>query len=340
MRHRALGTLGTAGLLLLTLTLSGCGSSGQSGTKAAATKSASGSGSAAAQACAPVAGDQLVALTDDKKLQTVDNVIPAINAKAASQPLIDALNAVSATLTTEKLVALNKATDIDRKTSPNAAKDYVAAEGIGDGLSGGSGKIVVGAANFSENQTLANIYAQALNAAGFQASVKTVGNRELYLPALEKGELQVVPEYAGTLTEFINKDQNGADAAPKASGDLDATVAALTQLGDAVGLKFADPAEAADQNTFAVTTAFADKYGVKTLSDLAAKCGSGLVLGGPPECPDRPFCQPGLESKYGLAFDSFTALDAGGPLSKTALKQGKVALALVFSSDAALASAG
>ena len=324
MRHRALGTLGTAGLLLLTLTLAGCGSSGQSGTKAAATKSASGSGSAAAQACAPVAGDQLVALTDDKKLQTVDNVIPAINAKAASQPLIDALNAVSATLTTEKLVALNKATDIDRKTSPNAAKDYVAAEGIGDGLSGGSGKI----------------YAQALNAAGFQASVKTVGNRELYLPALEKGELQVVPEYAGTLTEFINKDQNGANAAPKASGDLDATVAALTQLGDAVGLKFADPAEAADQNTFAVTTAFADKYGVKTLSDLAAKCGSGLVLGGPPECPDRPFCQPGLESKYGLAFDSFTALDAGGPLSKTALKQGKVALALVFSSDAALASAG
>ena len=281
-----------------------------------------------------------MALTDDKKLQTVDNVIPAINAKAATQPLIDALNAVSAALTTEKLVALNKATDIDRKTSPNAAKDYVAAEGIGDGLSGGSGKIVVGAANFSENQTLANIYAQALNAAGFQASVKTVGNRELYLPALEKGELQVVPEYAGTLTEFINKDQNGADAAPKASGDLDATVAALTQLGDEVGLKFADPAEAADQNTFAVTNAFADKYGVTTLSDLAAKCGSGLVLGGPPECPDRPFCQPGLESKYGLAFDSFTSLDAGGPLSKTALKQGKVALALVFSSDAALASAG
>ena len=76
---------------------------------------------------------------------------------------------------------------------------------------------------------------------------------------------------------------------------------------------------------------------MKTLSDLASKCCSGLVLGGPPECPDRPFCQPGLEDKYGLTFDSFTALDAGGPLSKTALKQGKVALALVFSSDAALA---
>jgi osmoprotectant transport system substrate-binding protein len=76
---------------------------------------------------------------------------------------------------------------------------------------------------------------------------------------------------------------------------------------------------------------------VKTLSDLSAKCTSGLVLGGPPECPDRPFCQPGLESTYGLKFDSFSALDAGGPLSKTALKTGKVNITLVFSSDAALA---
>ena len=144
----------------------------QSGTKAAPTKSDS--AAAGGQACEAKAGDALVALEDDKKLQTVDNIIPAVNAKAATQPLLDALNKVSAALTQDKLVALNKATDIDRTTSPNAAKDFVAAEGLADGLSGGSGKIVVGAANFSENQTLANIYAQVLNAAGFDASVKTV----------------------------------------------------------------------------------------------------------------------------------------------------------------------
>ena len=334
MRTRALGTLGTAGLLL-TLTLAACGDSGSSGTEAAPSKSGSASG---AEACEAKAGEQLVALEDDKQLQTVDNIIPAVNADAADQPLLDALNAVSAALDTDKLIALNKSTDIDRKTSPNAAKEFVEAEGLADGLSGGSGKVVVGGANFSENLTLANIYAEVLNAAGFDASVKNVGNRELYEPALEKGEIQVVPEYAGTLTEFINKAENGADAEPIASGDLDATVQGLTELGDKVGLKFGEPSAAADQNTFAVTTAFADEYGVKTLSDLAAKCGSGLVLGGPPECPERPFCQPGLEETYGLAFDSFTSLDAGGPLSKTALKQGKVAVALVFSSDAALAA--
>jgi osmoprotectant transport system substrate-binding protein len=335
MRHRALGTLGTAGLLLLTLSLSACGDSGSSGTEAAPSKSGSASGG---EACEAVAGDQLVALTDDKQLQTVDNIIPAVNADAATPPLLDALNAVSAALDTDKLIALNKSTDIDRKTSPNVAKEFVATEGLAEGLSGGSGKVVVGGANFSENLTLANIYAEVLKAAGFQASVKNVGNRELYEPALEKGEIQVMPEYVGTLTEFINKAENGADAEPLASGDLDATVQALTGLGDKVGLKFGEPSSAADQNAFAVTTAFADKYGVKTLSDLGAKCSSGLVLGGPPECPERPFCQPGLEETYGLTFDSFTSLDAGGPLSKTALEQGKVSLALVFSSDAALAA--
>ncbi|MCY7372358.1 MAG: hypothetical protein LH461_01435 [Spirochaetaceae bacterium] len=329
-------SLGIAGLVLTSLLLTACGDSGSSGTKAESTAPSSTS-TAKKASCDPVAGDELVVLDDDKGLQTVDNVIPAVNAKSSTPALLDALNSVSAALDTDKLIALNKQVDIDRKTSPNVAKEFVASEGLGEGLSGGSGKVTIGAANFGENQTLANIYAEVLNAAGFDASVKTVGNRELYEPALEKGELDVVPEYTGTLTEFINKAENGATAEPIASGDLDATVAGLRTLGEKVGLVFGEPSEAADQNAFAVTTAFADKYGVETLSDLAEACGGGLVLGGPPECPERPFCQPGLETTYGLAFDSFSALDAGGPLSKTALTQGKVSLALVFSSDAALA---
>lgn len=333
MRKRTLRSLGIVGLLLTSL-LTACGDSGSSGTKAESTPSASTDDKKAA--CDPVAGDELVVLDDDKGLQTVDNIIPAINAEASSPELVDALNEVSAALDTTKLIALNKQVDIDRKTSPNVAKEFVESEGLGT-VTGGSGKVTIGAANFGENQTLANIYAEVLNAAGFEASVKTVGNRELYEPALEKGELDVVPEYAGTLTEFINKAQNGATAAPLASGDLDATVTALTGLGEKAGLVFGEPSAAADQNAFAVTTAFADEHGVTTLSDLAEACGAGLVLGGPPECPERPFCQPGLEETYGLVFDNFSALDAGGPLSKTALQQGKVSIALVFSSDAALA---
>ena len=217
------------------------------------------------------------------------------------------------------------------------AKEYANAKGLLAPASGGSGKVTVGAANFSENQIVANLYASVLNAAGYQATVRTVGNREVYLPELEKGNLTVVPEYVGTLTEFLNKKENGADAEAKASSDLDATVKALAALGLKSGLVFGKPAEAADQNAFAVTKAFADKNGVKTLSDLGAKCG-GLVLGGPPECPQRPFCQPGLEKTYGLQFGSFKALDAGGPLTKSALKSGDIAIGLVFSSDGSLAA--
>lgn len=328
-------TLGMVGLLLFAFFLTACGESGSSGTQGGeSTPTATGGDDK--QACAPVAGEELVVLEDDQGLQTVDNIIPAVNAEASSDVMLEALNQVSAALTTDKLVALNQQTDIQRQTSPNVAKDFVAAEGLGQGLPGGSGKVVVGAFNFSESATLANIYAQTLAAVGFDASVKTVGNREVAEPALEKGSIDVMPEYVGTLTEFINKAENGADAEPQASGDLDATVEALRGLGDQVGLVFGEPSPAQDQNAFAVTQAFADQYGVSTLTELGETCGSGLVLGGPPECPERPFCQPGLEETYGLTFDSFTSLDAGGPLTKTALKQGKISLGLIFSSDAAL----
>lgn len=329
MSKRALGIIG---LLLTALLVSACGESGSSGTKAKSTASAS----EGAATCDPVSGEELVVLDDDKQLQTVDNVIPAVNAEASSDALIEALNTVSAALDTDKLIALNQQTDIERMTSPNVAKEFVTSEGLGQGVSGGSGKVVVGAFNFSESATLANIYAEVLTAAGFDASVKTVGNREVAEPALEKGDIDVMPEYVGTLTEFINLAENGAGAEPVASGDLDATVEGLTSLGEQVGLVFGEPSAAQDQNAFAVTQAFADKYGVATLSELGEKCGAGLVLGGPPECPERPFCQPGLEETYGLSFDSFSALDAGGPLTLTAIKQGKVSLGLVFSSNPAL----
>jgi osmoprotectant transport system substrate-binding protein len=326
------------------LVLAGCGTPGSSGggggtpTPGAAT-TAGGTTAAAAAACAPVAGTQLVALQDDKHLQTVDNVIPAVNAKAAtsSPQLISVLDTVSATLDTTKLIALNKAVDVDRQTSSQAATAFVSAQNLGSPQKVGNGaKVLVGAANFSESATLAEIYADVLKAAGFDASTQTIGNRETYEPALERGDLTVVPEYAGTLTEFLNKKVNGANAAAKASSDLDKTVTALQGLGQPVGLTFGKPAAAQDQNAFAVTTAFAQAHNVKTLSDLAKAC-SGLVLGGPPECPTRPFCQPGLAQTYGLDISNFVSLDAGGPLTKAAIQQGKVALGLVFSSDGSLA---
>lgn len=311
--------------------VAGCGKAGSSGTKAESSVKGKG--------CAPVAGSQLTVLTDDKHLQNSDNVIPAINAKVYTPALAADLDLVSGALDTSKLVQLNKATDIDRKAPADVAKDFINSNNLINGLQKGSGSLTIGAANFSENQTLAYLYSNVLDAAGWKTKVQAVGNRELYEPALEKGTLSIVPEYAATLTEFLNTKANGANAAPMASPDITKTVAALTTLGTKDNLKFGKASDATDENAFGVTTKFADKYKLKTLSDFAAKCsGKASVLGGPPECPQRPFCQQGLEKTYKIDFGKFVPLDAGGSLSKNALKTGTVSLSLVLSSDAALAS--
>ena len=334
LRSGLLPTLTIAGVLLAT---AACGQSGSSGTGGGTAASGSASGSK----CAPVAGQQLVVLQDDKHLQNADNIVPAVNSNAASASpaLLPALDAVSKKLTTDQLVKLNAAVDVDRKSATDVASQWVSDNKVTDGLQKGSGKVVVGGANFTESTVLATIYADVLKAAGFDASVQQVGNREVYLPALESGqEIQAFPEYLSTVTEFINKQVNGPNASAVASGDVQKTLDALKPLAQQKGLTFGEPSQAADQNAFAVTKAFADKLKVTTLSDLSKACGDGsLVLGGPAECPTRPFCQPGLQDTYGLKFASFRELDAGGPLTKAAITKGEISIGLVFSSDGALA---
>ncbi len=143
----------------------------------------------------------------------------------------------------------------------------------GDKDSGKKGSLVVGAAAFTESKVLAELYAQILGDAGYSTSVTTVKNRELYEPSLEKGEIDVVPEYAATIAEFLNAKVNGAKAAeskPVASGDTAATVAALKKLAEPRGLKVLPAGKAVDQNAFAVTREFAEKNKLTTLSDLGA----------------------------------------------------------------------
>lgn len=340
-RRSALAPVGLLATVLLVT--AACGDPGSSGTAApepAETTTSDDGAGGDLQACEPIAGDALVVLDDDQGLQTVDNIIPAVNATAVEgdEAFLGLLDEVSAALDTELLIGLNRAVDVERRTSSEVAAEFLAEQGLDQQDQVGEGRaVVVGAGNFSESATLAELYAGVLSAAGYDASTQTIGNRETYLPALLAGELTVIPEYVGTLTEFLNDQVNGADADALASSDLDATVEALTGLGEQTGLVFGTASAAQDQNAFAVTTAFAEEYGVSTLSELAETCGE-LVLGGPPECPERPFCQPGLEDVYALDVADFVSLDAGGPLTKAALQQGEVALGLVFSSDAALAT--
>jgi osmoprotectant transport system substrate-binding protein len=181
-----------APLALAVIVTAACGESGSSGTGGANNSTET---QAAGEACAPVPGEQLVVLEDDKALQNADNVIPAVHtATAEAHPeLLPALDAVSAVLTTEDLVNMNAAVDVERQSAEDVAAAWVEESGVTDGLEQGSGPVAVGGAGFTESTVLANVYADVLNAAGFDASVREVGSRELYLAPRSRSSRSIWP---------------------------------------------------------------------------------------------------------------------------------------------------
>ncbi len=219
-------------------------------------------------------------------------------------------------------------------TSPN-----LPAAGSSSGAA--KGTITVASANFTENEIIADMYVDVLKKAGYTVQTKLkIGSRETYLKALQAGEVDVLPEYVGTLAQVLNQVQNGKDANttnPVATGDPQKTIQNLQPLLAKDGLTVFGLSPAQDQNSYAVTKATASKYGLSTLSDLS-KANGQLTFGGPPECQTRPQCIAGLKSVYGVSFKEFKTLDAGGPLTIQAIKDGTVDIGLVFSSDGAVAA--
>jgi osmoprotectant transport system substrate-binding protein len=132
------------------------------------------------------------------------------------------------------------------------------------------GAVTIVAQKFPEADIMAELYRGLLEDAGFDASVKALGGRDLYLEPLEKGTVQVSTDYLSSMTEALNRQANGDDADLVASHDPGATLTALNKLAGPVGLTALKPAEAQDANGFAVTKKFAEENDLTTLSDLAA----------------------------------------------------------------------
>ena len=200
------------------------------------------------------------------------------------------------------------------------------------GLSGEG--VQVGSTNFSESQILANLFAESMAYSGIPSQVKELTTTEVVEPALERNQLQVMPGYLATFTEYLNAKKNGPSAPPVSSNNVASTLAAGQPLANAAGLTILNPAAAQDQNAFAVTPAYAAANNLTTLSQLGVFSQTNpVILGAGPDCPTRPFCEPGLESTYGIKFSNFVSLDTGGPLTVQALLQGSINLGLVFSSS-------
>lgn len=198
----------------------------------------------------------------------------------------------------------------------------------------GDDAVSIGSFNFSESELLAELYAQAIERAGFPVRRQFgIGPRELVSPALASGLVELVPEYAGTALQFLSL---GAESP---SADPSTTHTALLTTAAQRGLVALDPAPAQNANEFVVTRDLAQRLALHDLSDLSAAAGD-LTFGGPPECPTRPLCLAGLRRVYGISFETIVSLDAGGPMTQEALSEDYVDVALMFSTDPAIESQG
>lgn len=188
--------------------------------------------------------------------------------------------------------------------------------------------ITVGGANFSEQTILANIYAAALKNQGIEVKTRlNLGNRQIIANALQNGDVDVVPEYIGSLLSFYD-DKSTLTTQSEIVSSLE------TKLPS--GLQLLQPSAAGSITAWAVTQKTADKYKLSKLSDLAPVSGE-LTLGGPPEVTTAALGLPGLKAVYGINFKRVKTLDMGGPLSRLALNSGAIDVATVVSTQGILA---
>ncbi|MPZ99971.1 MAG: hypothetical protein GEU80_11695 [Dehalococcoidia bacterium] len=191
----------------------------------------------------------------------------------------------------------------------------------------GGEPVVVSSFDFDESVTLAWIYATALEEAGFEVDTSKLrlGNpREIIQPALESGEIDLIPEYIGSLLTYL-----GGEPTSDAGETAEAGRAAL----EGSGIALLETADAQTTNQIVVTRELADEHSLTTVSDLAAVAGD-LRFGAPLECPERQFCAIGLSEVYGVEFGELVPLDFGARV--TSLEEGAIDVALLFSTDAVI----
>lgn len=316
---RLLGALCIAGVLSVT---AACGSSSSSGSDSTTTVSSGGSTAGATidfrslDAGGPqtigalkngsidigelftftpaIAENDWVTLVDDKHLQAADNFVPLIRTDSSNDDIAAVVNAVTAKLTHDNVMDMVESVSVDGKNPETVADDFLEQNNL-PGTAKATGKLTVGSANFAESEIVGRLYAEALKKAGVDVTFKdAVGARQVTMPMMEKGDLDLMPEFTYSLLAYL-------DSKAEPSSDLDAIVSELKgALPDS--LSILEPSDVSDVNVFVVTAETAKKHNLTNISDLA-NVTETLTLGGPPECPQNAACIPGLQKVYGLRFN-------------------------------------
>jgi osmoprotectant transport system substrate-binding protein len=193
------------------------------------------------------------------------------------------------------------------------------------GSAEGSETIVVGSQDYYSNEIIAEIYAQALENGGLTVDRQfRIGQREAYLPEIESGDIDVFPEYSGSLLQALDADAPG--------GTSDEVYTAL-EAALPEGLRVLDRADASDQNSWTVTQAFADTYDLSDIASLSSVT-EPITVGGNSELETRPYGPATLKEMYGIEIAGFTPVeDSGGPLTVKALVDNKIQLANIYTAD-------
>ena len=187
--------------------------------------------------------------------------------------------------------------------------------------------------DFPESELLGQVYGQALSQHGFPVEqIVQLGSREVVVPALEQGKVDRVPEYLGSALNFLNDRDRVATADPRQ------THARLEQAFAPRGVSVLAFAPAVDRNGFVVSGDLARRHHLERISDLAPLA-SKLVLGGPPECLQRPLCLKGLQEVYKLSFSRFESMPSRA-VTAAALGTGEIGVGMIDTTDPSLLRPG
>ncbi|OFT87587.1 MULTISPECIES: ABC transporter substrate-binding protein [Corynebacterium] len=215
----------------------------------------------------------------------------------------------------------------------------------GKGTDGGNSSqtITVGSANFPESEIVGQIYTIVLKDAGMNVSFKGgIGARDVYLKALEKGDIDVVPEYSGNVAQFYAKGKAQESALKPGASPEDVTNALQESLPN--GIEAGPAAQAESKDSYRVTKEFSEKNKVTTLEELAKYVeNKSITMGGNPELKERPYGPKGLESEYGMKSlnVNFRGIsDGGGPLTVTALANGDIDVADIYTTSPVVDKSG
>ena len=193
--------------------------------------------------------------------------------------------------------------------------------------------ILLASFDFPESELLGQVYGQALRQHGYPVEpVVQLGSREVVAPALEQGKVDMVPEYLGSALNFLNDRDRVATADPRQ------THARLEQAFAPRGVSVLAFAPALDRNGFVVSGDLARSHHLERISDLAPLARQ-LVIGGPPECPQRPLCLKGLQEVYRLSFARFESMPSRA-VTAAALQTGEIDVGMIDTTDPSLLRPG